>query len=128
RIAAWAAAVRAIASSAACGSLPRRQPRNNSGNATTATSSDKSITPDAMKIARSRPGSGAPPGNTSGKDNTPASVTAPRTPATVVTVTVRKPGTAFATPCFAAPRLANQRNSHTHTKRIAYSAAATAAM
>ena len=111
--------VRASASSAAWGSLPRRHPLNNSGKATTATISETRITPDAMKIARSRPGNGAPPGNISGNDKTPASVTAPRTPATVVTAAVRKPGTAFATPCFAALRLANQRSSQTHTKRIA---------
>ena len=72
-----------------------------------------------MKIARSRPGNGVPPGNTSGNDNTPASVTAPRTPATVVTVAVRNPGTALTMPCFAAPRLANQRSNQTHTKRSA---------
>lgn len=62
-----------------------------------------------------------------GIDSTPASVSAPRTPATVMIATVRNPGTALIMPCRAAPRLANQRSNQTHTKRITYSASVTAA-
>ncbi|KGC04062.1 sodium/hydrogen exchanger family domain protein [Burkholderia cepacia] len=75
-----------------------------------------------MKTAVSRPGSGAPSDSATGIDSTPASVTAPRTPPTVITAIVRTPAIVPARPWRAARRLANQRSSHTHRKRIAYSA------
>ncbi|MNE56074.1 hypothetical protein D3C80_1509510 [compost metagenome] len=55
-------------------------PRNSSGKATQAATSDSRMTPAAMKISRSRSGKAVPAPISNGTDNTPASVTAPRTP------------------------------------------------
>ena len=122
RIAACAAAARAARSSSPSGLRDERTPRSNSGRPTTATTSEPRITADATKIAVSRPGSGTPSDSATGIDSTPASVTAPRTPPTVITAIVRTPAIVPARPWRAARRLANQRSSQTHRKRIAYSA------
>jgi len=105
------------------GGSPRRfRPFSSIGKPITPISNDIRIVADAMKTARSRPGQLRPIRQpTSGNDSTPASVIrAAQRRRWWSSRTVRTPGTAFATPCFAAPRLATQRSTQTHAKRSPY--------
>ena len=86
-------------------------PRSKSGNAMQAATNDSKITPAAMKISRSRSGNAAPPISI-GTDNTPANVTAPRTPPTVSNQHERAVGT-----CVICP-LPRRRRSSTDKRQM----------
>ncbi|MNN18142.1 hypothetical protein D3C81_1313470 [compost metagenome] len=68
-------------------------PRNNTGKAMHADTSDSRITPAAMKISKSRSGNALPALINNGTDMTPARVTAPRTPPMVSSQQERALGT-----------------------------------
>ncbi|MOA26933.1 hypothetical protein D3C78_1477650 [compost metagenome] len=66
--------------------------RRISGRAMLASTSVNRMVPVARKISRSRLGNAWPPGSSKGTDSAPASVTAPRIPATVVARVSRAEG------------------------------------
>src|SRR5438552_2445776 len=74
--------------------LETQIPFSSTGRPTLATTSDRTITPAARQIARARAGNGEPLGIASGSVRTPASVTAPRTPARDTAATSRQFGLA----------------------------------
>ena len=81
------------------------------------------IAPAASRIARSRAGKGDPSLKSNGRVSTPASVSAPRTPATEVAATSRKLGFGAVCPCRAAVMSVKRNDTQTQMKRKAASAA-----
>jgi hypothetical protein len=80
------------------------------------------IVPAASKIARSRAGNGDPSFKLSGNVSTPASVTAPRTPAIDVAATSRQLGFVARRPWRVAVNRVKRNEAHTHRQRKAASA------